>query len=119
MNDIKIFSKPEFGKVGVLTAQDGTPWFNAVDVCKVLGYKRPNDAVAAHVDEPDTAKQRIRSGGQMREVNFVVPEDLIINETLTSGGKQKVNFVDEADVRKTDTRSGGQVRILAYKMREN
>ncbi len=76
MNEIKIFSKPEFGRVGVLTAQDGTPWFNAVDVCNVLGYSNSRDALRKHVDADDVTKR----------------------DTLTAGGRQKVNFINESGV---------------------
>ncbi len=74
MNEITIFSKPEFGRIGVLTAEDGTPWFNAVDVCKALDINNPRMALKNNVD----------------------PEDVIINDTLTSGGKQKGNFINES-----------------------
>ncbi len=57
-----------------MTAQDGTPWFNAVDVCRVLDLKNPSQTLRDNVDK----------------------EDLRITETLTSGGKQKVNFVNES-----------------------
>ncbi len=81
MNEVQIFSKPEFGRIGVLTAEDGTPWFNAVDVCRVLGYGNVTAALRKHVKEKDLTKC----------------------ETLTSGGKQKSNFVDDVDVRITET----------------
>ncbi len=92
MADITIFSKPEFGRIGVLTAQDGTPWFNAVDVCKVLGYGNVTAALRKHVKEKDLTKC----------------------ETLTSGGMQKVNFVDDVDVRITDTKQNGKLRKVNF-----
>ncbi len=53
------------------TDDKGDPWFNAVDVCKVLGYSNGRDALCKHVDEADVAKCDTRSGGQRRKVNFV------------------------------------------------
>ncbi len=76
MNEMMILNKPEFGKVGAVTAEDGTPWFNAVDVCKVLGYTNSRKAMKDHVDEADITKRY----------------------TLTSGGMQKVNFINESGV---------------------
>ena len=35
---------------------DSQPWFNANDVCEVLEYANPHDAIANHVYEDDLAK---------------------------------------------------------------
>ena len=40
-----VFENPEFGKIRTLTDENGEPLFCAKDVCNVLGYKKPNDAV--------------------------------------------------------------------------
>ena len=37
MNDMMIFSNPEFGNVRTVTI-DGNPWFVGIDVAKALGY---------------------------------------------------------------------------------
>lgn len=52
---------------------DGDIWFVANDICKVLEYKRPNDAIRQHCKMKGTAKHRIpsESGDQLM---------LIINE---------------------------------------
>lgn len=57
MNDIQIFSNPQFGQIRTLTDTANDPLFCASDVCKVLGYTNPRKAVADHVDAPDVTKR--------------------------------------------------------------
>ena len=54
--------------------EHGQPWFNASDVCAVLGYANSRDALADHVDQEDVAKR----------------------DTLTAGGKQAANHINES-----------------------
>ena len=52
MNDLQIFSSPEFGQVRTVEI-DGTPWLVGKDVAVALGYKNPTKAIIAHVDDED------------------------------------------------------------------
>ncbi len=104
-----ILRKPEFGRIGVLTAEDGTPWFNAVDVCRVLDLKNPSQTLRDNVDKEDLRITETLTSGGMQKVNFVDDVDVRITDTKQNGKLRKVNFVDEADLRITETRSGGQV----------
>ena len=47
MNELQIFQNPQFGEIRTIT-EDGVTLFCGSDVAKALGYKRPNDAIAAH-----------------------------------------------------------------------
>lgn len=49
-------------------------WFNANDVCDILGYAKPNNAVQNHVFEEDVTKRDI----------------------LTKGGKQEMTYINES-----------------------
>ena len=73
MNDLQIFSNPEFGQVRTVEI-DGTPWLVGKDVAVALGYKNPRDAITRHVDAEDkgVVKHDTPSGEQ---------EMLIINES--------------------------------------
>ena len=73
MNDLQIFSNPEFGQVRTVEI-DGTPWLVGKDVAVALGYKNPRDAITRHVDteDKDVVKHDTPSGEQ---------EMLIINES--------------------------------------
>ena len=75
MNEIiKTFNNPEFGEVRTLTI-NGEPWFVGKDVAERLGYAKPLNALAMHVDEDDSLKQGlIDSVGRTQET-------IIINES--------------------------------------
>ena len=53
--------------------EQGEPLFHAGDLCAILGYVNPREAVRRHVYE----------------------EDVVKRDTLTAGGRQLVNFVRE------------------------
>lgn len=56
MNDvIKTFTNNNFGTVRTI-CHDGEPWFVGKDVAAILGYKKPTNAIAQHVDEDDALK---------------------------------------------------------------
>lgn len=81
MNEIKIFEKEEFGKVRVIM-ENGKPYFNLNDVCDMLGLKNPRDV-----------KTRLNQKG------------VVISDTLTKSGIQKMNYIDESNLYKCIFRS--------------
>jgi prophage antirepressor-like protein len=51
---------------------DGEPWFVAKDVCDVLGYGNPSQALASHVDCDDLQKLKaIDSRGRKQLTNYI------------------------------------------------
>lgn len=75
MNDIKIFENPQFGEIRTMT-QDGEPWFVGKDVAELLGYVKPQNAIAAHVDDEDKTLAPIQGGCSTGTQNTI-----IINES--------------------------------------
>lgn len=76
MNEIRIFSNPDFGEVRTLKI-NGEPWFVGKDVAKALGYgdgKSLANAVAKHIDD----------------------EDKGVTEMMTPGGKQPIIIINES-----------------------
>lgn len=73
MNELQIFSNPEFGPVRALTI-DGEPWAVGKDVAAALGYKDPAKAISVHVDA----------------------EDKGVGDSPTPGGKQTVTIINES-----------------------
>lgn len=73
MNNLQVFSNPEFAGVRVVVEND-EPWFVASDVANALGYQNPRDAIVKHVDE----------------------EDKGVSEMLTPGGRQKTTLINES-----------------------
>lgn len=57
MNEIQIFSSPQFGQVRTQVSASGEPLFCALDVCTALGYSNPRKTIADHVDEGDVTKR--------------------------------------------------------------
>ena len=70
MNELQIFSNPEFGNVRVVEI-DGEPWMVGKDVAEALGYSNPRDALATHVDEEDKATVAIHDGSQNRNMTAI------------------------------------------------
>lgn len=73
MNDLQVFSSPEFGQVRTVEV-DGEPWLVGKDVAEALGYKNPQEAVRTHVDDDDKGVSKI----------------------LTPGGEQLVPIINES-----------------------
>lgn len=82
MNDLQVFKNPQFGTLRTIE-EDGKVLFVATDVAKILGYKRPADAVTAHCK--GSVKRRLPTNGGVQEMK-VIPEGdlyrLIVNSEL-------------------------------------
>ena len=63
MNEIKIFKNPEFGQIRMMVLPDGQVGFVGKDVAAVLGYAKPQNALAAHVDDEDKTTALIQGTG--------------------------------------------------------
>lgn len=62
----------ENSQIRVIADDNGEPWFNAKEICDVLGFANPHDAVARHVDEDDLGKREvIDSIGRKQLANHV------------------------------------------------
>lgn len=82
MNELMIFSNPEFGRVRTLE-ENGTVLFCGTDVARALGYSNPRDAVSRHcrgVVKRDgvslTTNQRGKTTEQTVEMSFIPESDL-------------------------------------------
>ena len=73
--DVEVISPFNFEGIPVRIEidEDGNPLFNVNDVCKVLGYVNPRQAVARHVD----------------------PKGVVKRDTLTPGGEQEASYFCE------------------------
>lgn len=72
-NTLSTFSYNSF-PVHTETDAENEVWFLANDICKVLDFKNPRTALANHVFK----------------------EDVLVQDTLTAGGKQRLNYVNES-----------------------
>ena len=99
----QIFNNPEFGELRTIEEGDKI-YFVASDAAKMLGYKRPADAVTAHCK--GSVKRRLPTNGGAQE-RKVIPEGdlyrLIANSELPSAERFESWVFDEVlpAIRKT------------------
>ena len=72
-NQVKVFESAEFGSVRTVEV-NGEPYFVGKDVAIILGYAKPQNAIATHVDEDDALKQGILTTQSIQEM-------VVINES--------------------------------------
>lgn len=87
----QIFNNPEFGKVRVISLNDG-PWFVAKDVAGILEYQNGSRDINRHVDEEDRCKDMISDGKQLKETILINESglySLILSSKLPNAKKFK------------------------------
>lgn len=77
MNEITIFSNPQFGEIRITISEDDKPMFCLADVCKAL-----------EISNVGNVKQRLSEKG-VRNM-----------DTLTAGGVQSMTYINEANLYK-------------------
>lgn len=84
MNDLKIWESQEFGVLRVIE-QDGEPWMVGKDVAQALGYAKPENAIANHVDEEDKTSTLIQgSGSNYKSKTTLINESGLYSLVLSS-----------------------------------
>lgn len=91
-NDLQIFSF-EGNEVRTITIND-QPYFVGNDVATILGYKKPRNAIANHVDDEDKTTALIQGAGSNYKSKSVIINEsglysLIISSKLPSAKKFK------------------------------
>ena len=93
MNQIQIFQNVEFGAIRTMSNEQGEPLFCGKDVALALGYKRPEDAMAQHLEIEDSVKHRVMdSNGKLRLTTFINESglySLILSSKLESAQRFK------------------------------
>lgn len=77
MNELQIFSNPEFGQIRTVEIE-GEPWLVGKDVAEALGYTNPRKALSDHVDEED---KRQGDGVTIRDPMGREQNPTVINES--------------------------------------
>ncbi len=114
MNDLQIFSNPEFEEVRRVTI-NGEFWLVGIDVARALGYANPFNAVANHVDKDDSLKQGVVDAYGRTADATVINESgvysLIFSSKLPDAKKFKKWVTSEVlpSVRQTGTYSAPQL----------
>ncbi|OSA88358.1 UNVERIFIED_ORG: phage antirepressor Ant [Clostridium botulinum] len=106
MNKLQIFKNEEFGQVRIL-AINNESYFVGKDVAEILGYAKPRNAIATHVDEEDKKGAPIQGnlGGtqEMTIINESGLYSLILSSKLPTAKKFKRWVTSEVlpSIRKT------------------
>lgn len=83
-NAIQIFKNEEFGEVRTVFENDDV-WFIARDVATILGYKKPENAIANHVDDEDKTSTLIQgSGSNYKSKTVLINESGLYSLVLSS-----------------------------------
>lgn len=70
MNELQVFNNSEFGQLRTV-AINGEPWMVGKDVATALGYAKPENAIASHVDAEDKTTTLIQGTGSNYKSNAV------------------------------------------------
>ena len=106
MEQLQIFKNSEFGEIRTVIINQ-EPWFVGKDVATALGYVKPLNALATHIDEDDSLKQGLTdSMGRKQDTIFINESglySLILSSKLPSAKQFKRWVTSEVlpSIRKT------------------
>ena len=83
MNNIQLFNNEQFGEIRTLTI-DNEPYFVGKDVAKILGYTKPLNAIANHVDSDDSLKQGLTDSLGRKQETILINESGLYSLILSS-----------------------------------
>lgn len=93
MNEIQIFQNQEFGAIRTISNEQGEVLFCAKDVAVALGYKKPLDAIAHHVESEDSVKHGLLDNRGCKQRTIFINESglysLILSSKLDSAKRFK------------------------------
>lgn len=84
MTEIQVFDNPEFGKIRTMEV-NGEPYFVGKDIAERLGYAKPENALATHVDDEDKTTTLIRGdGSNYKSKTTIINESGLYSLVLSS-----------------------------------
>ena len=88
------FRNLEFGAIRTISNEQGEPMFCGKDVAEALGYKKPENAVAKHVDTEDKTTTLIQGSGSNYKTQAIFINEsglyaLILSSKLESAKRFK------------------------------
>lgn len=96
MNDLQVFSNPDFGNVRTFLI-DNEPWFVGSDVATILEYADVNKAVTMHVDESDRKALKYKASDKMAFPLWTNPNDFSDKILINEGGLYSLIFRSKLD----------------------
>ena len=93
----ELFENKEFGKLSVIIEYDNDGevknyWFIANEVCNILGYNNPHDALTKHVDGDDLAKREVIDALGRKQKTNVINESGLYSLIMRSRKKSALKF---------------------------
>lgn len=109
MNEIQIFSNPEFGEIRTTTINN-EPWFVGKDVAQVLGYKETAKAIREKVDTEDKGVSKMDTPGGVQDITIINESGLysLILSSKLPGAKKFKRWVT-SEVLPSIHRNGGYI----------
>ncbi|MBO4673534.1 MAG: phage antirepressor Ant, partial [Bacteroidaceae bacterium] len=90
---IQIFKNEQFGEIRTMTDEKGETFFVGKDVAMALGYKKPENAVATHVDSEDKTTTLIQgTGSKYKSKTIFINESGLYSLILSSKLEQARQF---------------------------
>lgn len=121
MNEMQIFTNPEFGEMRAVEL-NGEPWFVGKDVAAALGYTNTRDAVERHVDAEDR-NTVVNPDGNRGNPNMTVINEsglysLVMSSKLPTAKKFKRWVTSEVlpSIRKSGGYIQGQAELTAEEL---
>ena len=85
MQEIQFFKHERFGTIRTTTADNGEVLFVGRDVAEALGYKKPENALATHVDHEDKTTTLIQgTGSNYKSQTILINESGLYSLVLSS-----------------------------------
>lgn len=72
-NELQLFSNPQFGQIRVVELEQ-QPYFVGNDVAVALGYAKPRNAIAQHVDNEDALKWGVPDNQGLAQETTLITE---------------------------------------------
>lgn len=109
---LKVFENPTFGQVRTVEI-DNEPWFVGKDVAEALGYAKPENAIAAHVEKEDKTTTLIQgTGSNYKSKTTIINESGLYSLILSSklpGAKEFKRWVT-SEVIPSIRKTGGYIK---------
>lgn len=82
-NNLQVFTSKDFGKIRTIM-KDNEVWFVGKDVAEALGYTKPRNAIATHIDEEDKKHAPIQGDLGGTQQMIIINESGLFSLTLSS-----------------------------------
>ena len=89
MQAITIFNHKAFGQIRTMTNEKGETFFVGKDIASALGYSKPENAVAVHVDSDDKTTTLIQGTGSNYKTRVVIINESGLYALILSSKLQK------------------------------